>query len=81
MEPELTFHTIGTGPLEPIPARTQQILDDMRSLGRAGGSRLPDTVLFPPHCDPTHEMSDTGIFRAVDALNAGRAEREKASQP
>jgi hypothetical protein len=63
-------------------ASHQRILDErLRKLGRAGGSRVPDDVLFPPHCDPTHEMSDTGIFRAVDALNSGRDERARRERP
>ena len=62
------------------PARTQQILDDMRELGKAGGSRVPDSALFPAANDPTQDLSDTAIHRLVDALNEGRAKRAEAGK-
>lgn len=55
------------------PARHQQILDEIQAAGRSGAERVPDSALFADGVAP----SDTGIFRMVSALEAGRAEREK----
>ena len=62
------------------PQSHQRILDDMRELGRAGGSRVPDSALFPAANDPTQDLSDTGIHKLVDALNEGRTQRAKAGK-
>lgn len=59
------------------PARKQQCLDEAHAAGRAGAERVPDTALFPDG----HAISDTGIFKLVDALEAGRAERNKRHMP
>lgn len=59
------------------PASHQNVLDAVRDAGRAGAARVPDTALFPAPADPTQDITDTGIFRLVDALEVGRAERQK----
>ena len=62
------------------PQSHQRILDDMFELGKAGGSRVPDSALFPAANDPTQDLGDTGIHKLVDALNDGRAQRAKAGK-
>lgn len=59
------------------PARKQQIEDEARAAGLAGADRVPDIALFPDGV----ALSDTGIFKLVDALEAGRAERNKRQMP
>lgn len=58
------------------PARRQQILDDCESAGRNGSQFLPSSVHV--HGD---ELSDTLLLAALDAHEAGLAERQKEKQP
>lgn len=50
-------------------------LEIARAAGRSGAERLPVEALFPADGDPTKALSDTGIFKLLDQLEAGRAER------
>ena len=53
------------------PARRQQILDECRVYGRMGAPRLPASV----HA-LGDELSDTMLTKALEAQEAGAAERQ-----
>lgn len=53
-------------------ARRREAIEDARLAGRLGATRLPDSVLMA-----TGDPSDSMIIERLDALEAGRAEREQ----
>lgn len=52
-------------------------LETVKQAGLAGAYRVPDAALFPAAHDPTCDLTDTGIFRLVDALIEGQVERTR----
>jgi len=51
--------------------RRREAIEEARTAGRRGAVRLPNSVLFA-----TGDPSDSMILERLDALEAGRAERE-----
>jgi hypothetical protein len=72
----LNFHDVI---FEGLSERSEN-LSAVRAAGRAGATRVPNTELFPADGDPTKALTDTGIYRLVDALEAGQAERQDGAK-
>jgi hypothetical protein len=53
-------------------ASRDAVIESARAAGRRGATRLPDSVLMA-----TGDPSDSMIIERLDALEEGRAEREK----